>query len=160
MVLFLGRIGSDVGGGLCQLSNLIFWMTLHTDLTVAERYRHSHDVFPDARRTQPFGTGATCAYPHRDLMIRNDTRETYQLRLRVGEKNLEGEWLATAPPRHRFEIQERDARMDQASWGGYVRHNAIWRRVFDREGNFLEDQPLFTNDAIMMYSPLLPEVEE
>lgn len=160
MVLFLGRIGSDVGGGLCQLSNLIFWMTLHTDLTVAERYRHSHDVFPDARRTQPFGTGATCAYPHRDLMIRNDTQETYQLRLRVGEKNLEGEWLATAPPLHRFEIQERDARMDQAAWGGYVRHNAIWRRVFDRDGRFLEDQPLFTNDAIMMYSPLLPEVEE
>lgn len=160
MVLFLGRIGSDVGGGLCQLSNLIFWMTLHTDLTVVERYRHSHDVFPDAHRSQPFGTGATCAYPHRDLMIRNDTRETYQLRLRVGEENLEGEWLATAPPLHRFEIQERDARMDQAAWGGYVRHNAIWRRVFDREGNFLEDQPLFTNDAIMMYSPLLPEVEE
>lgn len=160
MVLFLGRIGSDVGGGLCQLSNLIFWMTLHTDLTVVERYRHSHDVFPDAHRTQPFGTGATCAYPHRDLMLRNDTRETYQLRLRVGEENLEGEWLATAPPLHRFEIQERDARMDQAAWGGYVRHNAIWRRVFDQEGNFLEDQPLFTNDAIMMYSPLLPEVEE
>ena len=160
MVLFLGRIGSDVGGGLCQLSNLIFWMTLHTDLTVVERYRHSHDVFPDAQRTQPFGTGATCAYPHRDLMIRNDTRETYQLRLRVGKKNLEGEWLATAPPVHRFEIQERDARMDQAAWGGYVRHNAIWRRVFDRDGRFLEDQPLFTNDAIMMYSPLLPEVEE
>ncbi|WP_353733841.1 VanW family protein [Oscillibacter sp.] len=41
MVLFLGRIGSDVGGGLCQLSNLIFWMTLHTPLTVVERYRHS-----------------------------------------------------------------------------------------------------------------------
>ena len=160
MVLFLGCIGSDVGGGLCQLSNLIFWMTLHTDLTVVERYRHSHDVFPDAQRTQPFGTGATCAYPHRDLMLRNDTQETYQLRLRVGKKNLEGEWLATAPPVHRFEIQERDARMDQAAWGGYVRHNAIWRRVFDREGNFLEDQPLFTNDAIMMYSPLLPEVEE
>ena len=160
MVLFLGRIGSDVGGGLCQLSNLIFWMTLHTDLTVVERYRHSHDVFPDAHRSQPFGTGATCAYPHRDLMLRNDTQETYQLRLWVGEKNLEGQWLATAPPVHRFEIQERDARMDQAAWGGYVRHNAIWRRVFDRDGRFLEDQPLFTNDAIMMYSPLLPEVEE
>ena len=160
MVLFLGCIGSDVGGGLCQLSNLIFWMTLHTDLTVVERYRHSHDVFPDAHRSQPFGTGATCAYPHRDLMLRNDTQETYQLRLWVGEKNLEGQWLATAPPVHRFEIQERDARMDQAAWGGYVRHNAIWRRVFDRDGNFLEDQPLFTNDAIMMYSPLLPEVEE
>ena len=72
MVLFLGRIGGDIGGGLCQLSNLIFWMTLYTPLTVVERYRHSHDVFPDANRTQPFGSGATCAYPHRDLMIRND----------------------------------------------------------------------------------------
>ena len=54
MVLFLGRIGGDIGGGLCQLSNLIFWMTLYTPLTVVERYRHSHDVFPDANRTQPF----------------------------------------------------------------------------------------------------------
>ena len=60
MVLFLGRIGGDIGGGLCQLSNLIFWMTLHTPLTVTERYRHSHDVFPDSNRTQPFGSGATC----------------------------------------------------------------------------------------------------
>lgn len=59
MVLFLGQIGGDIGGGLCQLSNLIFWMTLHTPLTVTERYRHSHDVFPDANRTQPFGSGAT-----------------------------------------------------------------------------------------------------
>ena len=57
MVLFLGQIGGDIGGGLCQLSNLIFWMTLHTPLTVTERYRHSHDVFPDANRTQPFGSG-------------------------------------------------------------------------------------------------------
>ena len=79
MVLFLGQIGGDIGGGLCQLSNLIFWMTLHTPLTVTERYRHSHDVFPDANRTQPFGSGATCAYPHRDLMIRNDTDRPYQL---------------------------------------------------------------------------------
>lgn len=94
MVLFLGRIGSDVGGGLCQLSNLIFWMTLHTPLTVVERYRHSHDVFPDTNRTQPFGSGATCAYPHRDLMIRNDTEQPFQLCVQVGKQVLKGEWRA------------------------------------------------------------------
>lgn len=157
MVLFLGRIGSDVGGGLCQLSNLIFWITLHTPLTVVERYRHSHDVFPDSNRTQPFGSGATCAYPHRDLMIRNDTDQDFQLCLRVGETHLEGQWRAVRPPEHRYEIVERDARMDQAAWGGYVRHNALYREVYDLEGKLLEEQFLFTNDAIMMYSPLLPE---
>lgn len=157
MVLFLGRIGSDVGGGLCQLSNLIFWMTLHTPLTVVERYRHSHDVFPDSNRTQPFGSGATCAYPHRDLMIRNDTDQDFQLCLRVGETHLEGEWRAVRPPECLYEIVERDARIDQASWGGYVRHNALYRRVYDLAGQLLEEQFFFTNDAIMMYSPLLPE---
>ena len=159
MVLFLGHVGSDVGGGLCQLSNLIFWMTLHTPLTVVERYRHSHDVFPDANRTQPFGSGATCAYPHRDLMIRNDTDQPFQLCLRVGETCLEGQWRALRPPACRYEIVERDHRMDQAAWGGYVRHNALYRRLWDRDGRLVEEQFLFANDAIMMYSPLLEEAE-
>ncbi len=160
MVLFLGCIGGDIGGGLCQMSNLIFWMTLHTPLTVVERYRHSHDVFPDANRTQPFGSGATCAYPHRDLMIRNDTDQIFQLRVWVGEHYLHGQWRSAAPPEERYEIVEKDACIRQMSWGGYVRHNALWRRVYDREGWLLREEPLLTNDAIMMYSPLLPGSEE
>ena len=156
MVLFLGRIGGDVGGGLCQLSNLIFWMTLHTPLTVVERYRHSHDVFPDSNRTQPFGSGATCAYPNRDLMIRNDTDQPFQLCLKVGETHLEGEWRAMREPEAAYRIVERDACINQASWGGYIRHNALYRLVMTPDGKLLEEQFLFENDAIMMYSPLLP----
>lgn len=41
MVLDHGRITAGVGGGLCQLTNLLYWLTLHTPLTVAERWRHS-----------------------------------------------------------------------------------------------------------------------
>ena len=159
MVLFLGRIGGDIGGGLCQLSNLIFWMTLHTPLTVVERYRHSHDVFPDSNRTQPFGSGATCAYPHRDLMIRNDTQQDFQLCLRVGETHLEGAWRSISEPKVCYRIVERDARINQAAWGGYIRHNALYRQIEDLNGSLLEEQFLFENDAIMMYSPLLPEKE-
>lgn len=158
MVLFLGQIGSDVGGGLCQLSNLIFWMTLHTPLTVVERYRHSHDVFPDANRTQPFGSGATCAYPHRDLMIRNDTQQPFQLCLRVGQTHLEGVWRAMTPPEYRYQIVERNARMEQAFWGGYVRHNELFRQIFTPDGKLVREECLFANDAIMMYNPLLPEI--
>ena len=158
MVLFLGRIGSDVGGGLCQLSNLIFWMTLHTPLTVVERYRHSHDVFPDANRTQPFGSGATCAYPHRDLMIRNDTEQPFQLCVRVGERVSGRE---SGGPRHRRSAAMRSwsgttgwTRPPGAAMCGITSCTAgpmTWR------GGLLEEEFLFANDAIMMYSPLLPE---
>lgn len=156
MVLFMGWVCGGIGGGLCQLSNLIFWMTLHTPLTVVERYRHSHDVFPDSNRTQPFGSGATCAYPHRDLMIRNDTNQPFQLCVWVGDNNLEGEWRAVTKPAKVYHIVEKDCRMDQAAWGGYVRHNAIWREVYTQVGELEREEFLFANDAIMMYNPLLP----
>lgn len=55
------------------MTNLIYWMTLHTPLTVAKRWRHGFDVFPDANRTQPFGSGATCSWPILDLQIVNHT---------------------------------------------------------------------------------------
>lgn len=77
MVLHSGTVTAGVGGGLCQLSNLIFWMSLHTPLTVTERWRHGYDVFPDAQRTLPFGSGATCAYPNIDLQIRNTTSQSF-----------------------------------------------------------------------------------
>ena len=71
IILHNGSFHAGTGGGLCQLSNLIFWMTLHTPLTVIERHRHGYDVFPDSNRTQPFGSGATCFYPYGELMIKN-----------------------------------------------------------------------------------------
>lgn len=157
MVLFLGHVGYDVGGGLCQMTNLIFWMTLHTPLTVVERYRHSHDVFPDSNRTLPFGSGATCAYPHRDLMIRNDTDQIFQLRVRVGTENLEGEWLSENPPNFRYEVVERDHRMERGPWGGYIRHNELYRRRWTMGGLFLDEVFLLENNAVMMYNPLLPQ---
>ncbi len=59
MLLSRGEVRNGIGGGLCQLSNLIYWMALHTPLTVTERFHHGFDPFPDENRTLPFGTGAT-----------------------------------------------------------------------------------------------------
>lgn len=157
MILRNGGFGAGTGGGLCQLSNLIFWMSIHTPLTVVERHRHGYDVFPDSNRTQPFGSGATCFYPHGDLMIRNDTQETYQLLLSVGEEHLEGEWRVSSKPQYRYEILERNHEMRGEYWGGYTRHNELYQQVFDCEGQLLEETLLIKNAAIMMYSPFLPE---
>lgn len=157
MLLRNGRAVAGVGGGLCQLSNLIFWMTLHTPLTVTERHRHGYDVFPDANRTQPFGSGATCFYPYLDLMIRNDTQDTYQMRVRVGKTDLEGEWRVSAEPTERYEVVERSHEMRAQYWGGYIRHNELYRQTFDLQGKLLAETPVAVNDAVMMYSPYLEE---
>lgn len=157
MVLKNGTFHAGTGGGLCQLSNLIFWMALHTPLTIIERHRHGYDVFPDSNRTQPFGSGATCFYPHGDLMIRNDTDTDFQLRVHVGEKYLEGEWRCTEPRGLRYEVVEKNHEMKCEFWGGYSRHNELYRNIYDLNGNFIAEEFIVANEAIMMYSPFLTE---
>ena len=124
-----------------------------------ERYRHSHDVFPDSNRTQPFGSGATCAYPHRDLMIANHTDQVFQLRLRVGEENLEGAWRSDTPLTVSYRIVERDHEFRPEFFGGYSRHNKLYRQTLDRDGTVLDEELMVVNHALMMYSPLLPETD-
>ena len=155
MILSNGTFISGVGGGLCQLSNLIFWMTIHTPLTIVERHRHGYDVFPDSNRTQPFGSGATCFYPHGDLVIRNDTDDDYQLLISVGEDYLEGQWRSSAKPLYKYEILEKNHKMESQYWGGYSRHNELYKQRLDDKGLLIDEQLIVSNDAIMMYSPFI-----
>ncbi|MCL6613912.1 MAG: VanW family protein [Firmicutes bacterium] len=156
MVLDHGRVRAGIGGGLCQLTNLIYWLTLHTPLQVVERWRHSYDVFPDAGRTLPFGSGATCAYPSQDLQIFNGTHQTFLLHLWLTDTTLAGEWRGQSPVTHRYEVYEASHAITQEPWGGYVRHNVLRRRVWDAQGNLVADEPLTENHALMMYRPFLP----
>lgn len=156
MVLTEGRVGTGTGGGLCQMSNLIYWMTLHTPLTVIERHHHGYDVFPDSNRTQPFASGATCFYPYGDLMIFNGTDSDFQLSVSVGQEYLEGEWRSSSPQKYRYEIEERDHEMRGEYWGGFSRHNRLCRIVKDMDGNFIREELVAENHALMMYSPFLP----
>lgn len=158
IVLCSGRFKPGMGGGLCQMSNLIYWMTLHTPLSVVERYRHSYDVFPDANRTQPFGSGATCVYPYRDLMIANPTQSTFRLEVSVGEHYLRGKWLSDTPLAVEYEIEERNHHMSTQYWGGYSRHNEIWRLVRSKSTQEqIAEEFVTRNDAMMMYAPFLDQ---
>ena len=159
MILRSGKVCAGVGGGLCQLSNLIYWMALHSPLTVVERHRHGYDVFPDAKRTQPFGSGATCAYPHADLMLTNDTGRTFQLRLRVGEECLEGAWRCDYEPYVHYQVVEREHEIRPEFFGGYSRHNKLYRQTLNPEGEVLCEELMVENHALMMYSPLLSPPE-
>ncbi len=155
MVLRNGTFLPGTGGGLCQLSNMIFWMAAHSPLTIVERHRHGYDVFPDSNRTQPFGSGATCYYPHGDLMLRNDTENTYQLLIIVGKDYLEGELRISAPMTEKYRIKEKNHRMEPEYWGGYSRHNELYQEIYSLDGELLETKLLVENHAIMMYSPFL-----
>lgn len=158
MILFYGKVGTGLGGGLCQLSNLIYWMTLHTPLTIVERYRHSYDVFPDSNRTQPFGSGATCFYNYKDLIIKNNTSDTYELVLKITDEDLVGEWRVNNIPEFSYKVFERAHNITHEFWGGYIRHNSLYRERYDKN-NKITEEFITENHAIMMYQPFLESSE-
>jgi vancomycin resistance protein VanW len=156
LVLDHGRLSEGVGGGLCQMTNLLFWMTLHTPLTVVERWRHSYDVFPDEGRTQPFGSGATCAWPALDLQIVNSTPASFRLSVTVDDTALLGAWTSDRPSPRTYAIEERAHRITHEGPGVYVRHNELWRVEIDEATSRRSERLVAVNDALMMYEPFLP----
>ncbi|MFZ5816136.1 MAG: VanW family protein [Bacillota bacterium] len=156
LALHNGQLRQEVAGGLCQLSNLIYWMALHSPLTVVERWRHNYDVFPDADRKLPFGSGATCFYNYVDLQLKNETDQPIGLHLYLTDQELVGELRSDQPAPYRYEVYEAAHEIRHEPWGGYTRHNLLRRRVYTPDGEQVDDQFVTENHAIMMYEPLLP----
>lgn len=155
LVLKQGNIDKDTGGGLCQLGNLLFWIFAHSELTIKERYRHGFDVFPDVNRKVPFGAGATLAYNYIDLQVKNETKNTFQIKLWLDNTHLHGELFSKNKVHSTFTVEERDHIMKQQTWGGYTRHNRIIQ--IETTENETTEKLLVENHAIMMYSPFLNE---
>jgi vancomycin resistance protein VanW len=159
MRLSNGKAVAGVGGGICQLANLLHWMVLHSDLTVTDRSEHSFDPFPDNGRVLPWGTGCSIVYNYVDLQVHNATESTYQLRVRVGERYLEGQLRADRQSPHSYKVYGASEHFYRLG-GEYFRANEIWRSVIDRRtGNRTAEQLVRKNCALVKYVPQGVEVE-
>jgi vancomycin resistance protein VanW len=158
MQLSQGEVVRGVGGGLCQLANLLYWMALHTPLQIAERHHHSFDPFPDENRTLPFGSGAGVFFNYIDLRFYNPTESTYQIRLNVSENHLKGIIYSDIEPEFSYHVFEKEHRFIKKDEFVY-RENEIWREKINRKtGNRISEESLVKNFAQIKYD-LDPGIE-
>ena len=99
-----GQITGSYGGGLCQLSTMLYWLFLHTPLTVTERHAHGLEQFPPTTHDLPVGTDATISEGWLDLKVRNDTPQTWQLLVNFDEENMYGAIRCNEPASELFEV--------------------------------------------------------
>ncbi|MCY9696755.1 VanW family protein [Paenibacillus alginolyticus] len=151
LLLSQGGVKRGVGGGICQLGNLLFWMALHTPLQVVERHHHSFDPFPDDHRVLPFGSGASVFYNYIDLRIYNPTQHTFQFRLWLTDEHLKGSVHCDALLPNAYHIEERNHRFLEKDGRNY-RENEIWRKVIDkRTGNLTAEEQMIHNFSEVKY---------
>ena len=154
MELTFGEARAGIGGGICQISNLIHWLVMHSPLTVTERYHHSFDPFPDDGRVLPFGSGATVFYNYRDYQFTNNTIHTFQINLWFTDKCLEGELRINNELDYAYHVFEKDHEFIKME-DKFFRKNEIWReKILKFEGGKVVETELLTkNFARVTYTP-------
>ena len=152
LTILRGKTSKGIGGGLCQLSNLIHWMILHSDLTITEHHHHDgFDLFPDFGRQIPFGTGTSISYNYLDYRVTNNTNNTYQLRIFVDGEYLCGELRANEHQPHTFHIHAEDEFFSRED-GIVYRNGKVYSDTIDCvTGDCIDSSLIRTNHAKVMY---------
>lgn len=152
VTLFKTQARAGVGGGMCQFTNLIHWMVLHTPLTIIEHHHHDGiDLFPDYNRQVPFGTGTSIVYNYLDYRFKNESDITYQLVTYVTDTHLCGELRASANLPVKYHIKTENEHFVRVGDAVY-RKGQVYRTCIDKAtGNELSRELIRENHAQVMY---------
>lgn len=145
MQLSQGQVKTGVGGGLCQLANLLFWLAIHTPLEIKERHHHSFDPFPDEQRVLPFGSGASVFFNYVDLRLYNPTSHTFQLRVWLTDQHLKGSIRCDYEWPYTYHIEERNHQFHFRGDSNY-RENEIWRKEIDKKTGLTRNTELIVHN--------------
>lgn len=153
-------VSSGIGGGLCQMANMVHWLVLNSPLTVTELHHHSDALFPDERRRVPFGTGTSISYKNLDYRFKNTTSKAVQILVWCEDGELKGELRAESDYTTRYELVETDHHFEKIG-DDYYRNSKVWRKVFDREtDNLLAEELILDNHSLVMYDHSLIPTEQ
>lgn len=141
-----------IAGGMCQLSNLIHWMILHTELEITEHHHHDNlDLFPDFKRVIPFGTGTSIMYNYLDYRFKNTTENTYQLIIYTTEEYLCGELRSNKAEKYSYHIHAEDVFFSKEN-GVVYRNGKVYRTKIDKTtGNTITKELIRENHAKVCY---------
>ena len=81
--------------------------------------------------------------------------KTTQIKLWVDDEYLNGRITCDIPLYSKYEVYETDHRFELQWWGGYTRHNCIWKRITNLSTGEETTELVTENNAIMMYNPML-----
>jgi vancomycin resistance protein VanW len=152
LVISSGKVSEGIGGGMCQFTNLIHFIILHSPMDIIEHHHHDGmDLFPDFGRQIPFGTGTSIMYNYLDYRFKNSTDTTFQLITYVKDRYLCGELRANKPLGVRYHIKTENEYFSREGDTVY-RNSLVFREQIDEKtGNLLLKELIKKNHAMVMY---------
>ena len=158
LVITKDGLGSGIGGGLCQLANMIHYLVLNSPLKVTEFHHHTDALFPDDRRRVPFGTGTSVAYNSLDYRFLNNTDQDIQILVWVENGELCGELRSEREFPFRYRLSEEDHHYAKED-GIFYRISKVYKLSIDRNTKEVVNKELIlSNHSEVMYDyDLIPK---
>ncbi len=160
--LVIGRSGfyAGVGGGLCQMANLVHYLVLNSPLEVTELHHHSDALFPDERRRVPFGTGTSVRYNNVDYRFKNNLDMDVQVLAWIKDGNVCGELRCEKEIPYRYKLVEEDHHYAKEG-KDYYRISKVYRITIDKKTNKeVKKELILNNHSCVMYDHSLIPKEE
>lgn len=154
LVLRDGRLQAVPGGGMCELSNFLFWLLLHAPVRIIERQGHRSREFPPPPSDKPTGVDATVAEGWLDLKLQNISKGCLQICLSFTEDQLQGQVRSEQADLPGFEICNGPIRYI-IQQGQVIEAAPVLRRCLPPGQTVCQDEPLYTNRCAIAY-PLPP----
>lgn len=93
--LLNGQIKEEVGGGICQVSGIVYNISLIAGLQILERYNHSVDIYTEETRFAPLGLDATVVFGYKDLRFKNNYNFPIKFEIEINENKIRVDLLST-----------------------------------------------------------------
>lgn len=157
-VIFNEEVVPGIGGGLCNLANLLHLLIVHSPMEITEFHAHSDALDPDKGERKPFANGTSVQYNNQDYRFKNNTDQVIQLRIWVDNEILFGELRSESQFPFTFQIIEEDHHFKKEG-DHYYRNSMIYREKLDRKTEeILGKELILKNHSMVMYDPnLIPK---
>ncbi|MDO8990757.1 MAG: VanW family protein [Sideroxyarcus sp.] len=128
-----GRLVTQIGGGLCQLSSLIYHLALQSGLDIVERHAHSIDIYREEDRFTPLGSDATVVWGFKDLRLHNPHPFPVSIGCMLHEMRLTGQIRsAEALPKHVIDFVADDVSLGRVGVKTIINGAEQWQTYYER----------------------------
>lgn len=144
-----GEVQYVEGGGMCQLSNLLFQVFLNSPLTIIERHTHKMKEFPDPMQNSLKGIDSTIAEGWLDLKVRNDTNNTFQICITFDDEYIYGSLKSESKIDSTYKITNKNLKYIKSENKTYE-YVDVYRQEIKEDGKVKEEK-LYTNKTQIGY---------
>ena len=140
---------------MCHLSNLLFWLFLHTPLIIVERHPHQIKDFPSPDEDEPDGVDATVSEGWLDLKVKNNTNLTFQIKISLNGPYIYGSIFVDQAKGYRYEVINRDKSFFKKDGKTFERVSVCRQEIDVKSEQVISEYMLYTDVCEIGY--LLPK---